>query len=51
MFLLLAAIALVYAFLSGMRTISDPDLFWQLATGRWVAQHHQIFLGVALMSH
>ena len=43
LFLFLAAIALVYAFLSGLRTISDPDLFWQLATGRWVAQHHQVF--------
>jgi tetratricopeptide (TPR) repeat protein len=35
--------ALVYAFLAGLRTVSDPDSFWQLATGRWVAQHHHIF--------
>jgi tetratricopeptide (TPR) repeat protein len=43
LFLLLAAVAVLYGFVSGLRTISDPDLFWQLATGRWVAQHHQIF--------
>ncbi len=42
-FLLLALIALVYAFLSNFRKVSDPDLFWQLATGRWVAQHHHVF--------
>ena len=43
LFLVLAAIALLYAFLAGLRTLSDPDLGWQLATGRWVAQHHHIF--------
>ncbi len=43
LFLLLGAIALVFAFLSGLRTVAEPDLFWQLATGRWVAQHHQVF--------
>lgn len=43
LFLFLAAIALVFAFLSGLRTVAEPDLFWQLATGRWVAQHHQVF--------
>ena len=43
LFLLLAAVAVLYGFVSGLRTISDPDLFWQLATGRWVAQHHQVF--------
>ena len=42
-FLVLAAIALLYAFLAGLRTVSDPDLGWQMATGRWVAQHHHIF--------
>src|SRR5664279_4477662 len=41
-FLVLAAVALVYAFLAGLRTVSDFDLGWQLATGRWVAQHHHI---------
>ncbi|MGA7460132.1 MAG: hypothetical protein WBW69_07890, partial [Candidatus Korobacteraceae bacterium] len=43
LFLALSAIVLIYAFLAGLRTISDPDSFWQLATGRWVAQHHQVF--------
>ena len=43
LFLLLAAVAILYAFVSGLRTIADPDLFWQLATGRWVAQHHHVF--------
>ena len=42
LFLLLGAIALIYAFAAGFRTVSDPDLGWQLATGRWIAQHHQI---------
>ena len=42
-FLALAAIALVYAFLAGLRTVSDFDIGWQLATGRWVAQHHHTF--------
>ena len=43
LFLLLGAIALIYALLAGLRTVSDPDLGWQLASGRWVAQHHQVF--------
>ena len=42
MFLVLSAIALVYALFAGLRTVSDFDLGWQLATGRWVVQHHQI---------
>jgi tetratricopeptide (TPR) repeat protein len=42
-FLVLAAIALTYALLAGLRTVSDFDLFWQMASGRWVAQHHAIF--------
>jgi tetratricopeptide (TPR) repeat protein len=42
-FWILAAIALTYAFLAGLRTVSDFDIFWQLATGRWVAQHHTTF--------
>jgi tetratricopeptide (TPR) repeat protein len=41
-FFLLACSALVYAFLAGLRTVSDSDLGWHLATGRWVAQHHSI---------
>ncbi len=43
MFLGLATIALIYAFLAGLRTVSDPDTFWQLATGRWVTHHHRVF--------
>ena len=42
LFLVLACITLAYAFLAGLRTGRDFDLGWQLATGRWVAQHHQI---------
>jgi len=43
LFLLLGVVALVYAALAGLRTVHDPDLGWQLAGGRWVAQHHRIF--------
>src|SRR6185312_15094649 len=39
--LALAAV-LVYAFCAGFRTIGDFDFGWQIATGRYVAQHHQI---------
>jgi tetratricopeptide (TPR) repeat protein len=41
-FLVLACVALSYAFLAGLRTVADYDTGWQLATGRWVVQHHQI---------
>lgn len=41
-FLVLACIALVYAGLAGLRTVADYDTGWQLATGRWVVQHHQV---------
>jgi len=43
LFLGLATIALIYAFLAGLRTVWDPDAFWQLATGRWVTHRHQVF--------
>jgi len=43
LFLLLAITALVYAALAGLRTVSDSDLFWQLSTGRWVANAHRTF--------
>lgn len=36
------AAALIYALLAGLRTVSDFDIGWQLATGRWIAQHHTI---------
>jgi len=42
LFLFLGFIALAYAFLAGLRTVTDYDLGWQLATGRWVVQHHQV---------
>lgn len=35
-------ITIVYAFLTGFRTIQDTDLGWQLATGRWILEHHRI---------
>ena len=38
----LIAVALIYAFLAGLRTVQDFDLGWQLATGRWVIQHHHV---------
>ena len=41
-FLILVAAALIYSFLAGLRTISDYDVFWQMATGRWIAAHHAI---------
>jgi tetratricopeptide (TPR) repeat protein len=40
--LLLAMFVLAYAVLAGLRTVSDFDLGWQLATGRWILQHHQV---------
>ena len=43
MFLALGSVALIYALLAGLRTVSDPDLGWQMASGRWIAQHHQVF--------
>ena len=39
---ILAIAALLYAFCAGFRTIGDFDFGWQIATGRYVAQHHQI---------
>ncbi len=43
MFLVLAIVAVGYAFLANLRTVADSDFFWQLAAGRWVAQHQRIF--------
>ncbi len=40
--ILTVAAVLVYAFCAGLRTIGDFDFGWQIATGRYVAQHHQI---------
>ena len=38
----LIAIALTYAFLAGLHTVSETDLGWQMAAGRYIVQHHQI---------
>ncbi|MGA7137004.1 MAG: tetratricopeptide repeat protein [Terriglobales bacterium] len=42
LFAILGLVALTYALLAGLRTLIDSDLGWQLATGRWVVQHHQV---------
>ncbi len=42
LFALLGFLALTYALFAGLRTVSDFDLGWQMATGRWVVQHHSI---------
>ena len=41
-FWILACLALIYALLAGLRTVADFDTGWQLATGRWVVQHHHV---------
>ncbi len=38
----LICLALTYAFLAGLHTVSDLDLGWQLSTGRSLVEHHQI---------
>jgi tetratricopeptide (TPR) repeat protein len=38
----LIGIALAYAFLAGLHTVSETDLGWQMATGHYIVQHHQI---------
>lgn len=40
---LLAVVAVIYGLLAGLHTLQDFDLGWQLATGRWVVQHHHTF--------
>ncbi|MGD0416994.1 MAG: tetratricopeptide repeat protein [Terriglobales bacterium] len=42
LFAILGLAALAYSFLAGLHTLIDFDLGWQLATGRWIAQHHRI---------
>ena len=42
LFYLLGAIALVYAFFAGLKTIAEFDLGWQMAMGRWIMQHREI---------
>ncbi|MGO8794938.1 MAG: tetratricopeptide repeat protein [Candidatus Sulfotelmatobacter sp.] len=41
--MLLSAVSLIYALFAGLRTVSDYDIFWQMATGRWIVQHHSVF--------
>src|ERR1700751_2454778 len=38
----LGLVAIGYAFLAGLRTLTVTDLGWQLATARWIIQHHEI---------
>jgi hypothetical protein len=38
----LTAMILLYALLAGLHTVSDPDLGWMLATGRWIVAHHAL---------
>jgi len=38
----LIVLALSYALLAGLHTVSDFDVGWQLATGRYLVEHHQI---------
>ena len=42
LFFVLAVVALLYAFFAGLRTVQDFDIGWQLATARWVLQHHHV---------
>jgi len=39
----IAGLAVMYALLAGLHTLQDFDLGWQLASGRWIAQHHSLF--------
>jgi len=39
---ILGLVAVAYAFLAGLRTLTVTDLGWQLATARWIVQHHEI---------
>lgn len=41
-FLSMKFLLVFYAFLAGLRTVADPDLGWQMSTGRWVVQHRHI---------
>jgi Flp pilus assembly protein TadD len=38
----LSLVAIGYAFLAGLRTLTVTDLGWQLATARWIVKHHEI---------
>src|SRR5208282_1832783 len=38
----LLALVLLYSLLAGLRTVTDPDTGWQLASGRYIVQHRHI---------
>lgn len=38
--MVLFAMAVIYAFVAGLRTVADFDVGWMLATGRYIVQHH-----------
>lgn len=38
----LLLLVLANALAAGLRTVSDPDMGWHIATGRYVVQHHRI---------
>jgi Tfp pilus assembly protein PilF len=38
----LMALTILYAALAGLHTVTDVDTGWQLASGRYIAQHHTI---------
>jgi tetratricopeptide (TPR) repeat protein len=38
----LTALALIYALIAGLKTVVDFDLGWQMATGRYLLQHHAV---------
>ena len=40
--IVLLVLVLANALAAGLRTVSDTDMGWHLATGRWVVQHHAI---------
>src|SRR4029077_3690823 len=37
-----AAFLMGYAFLTGLHTLNQDDLFWMLATARWIVQTREI---------
>jgi len=41
-FAVLAGTLIGYAFLAGLHTLNQDDLFWMLATARWVIKHREI---------
>ena len=40
--LIFICLVLLYALCAGLHTVSDSDMGWHLATGRWVIEHRQI---------